>query len=102
MMVRSLPASVRQRAIDYIKRHWGGLGDLPGPVIPVIWVTVYRSIEIGLKAEQEGGSKGLLKNSLIGDRKLLPALQEATLRIEFLREMIPSIRSNPSRREREA
>jgi hypothetical protein len=89
--------AARQRAIDYIKKNWGGLGDLPEPLIPVIWATVYRSIQTGMMVEEEGGSKRLLKNFLVGDRKSLPALDEAILRLKFLQKMIPAIRSNPSR-----
>jgi hypothetical protein len=97
-MVESEPSeeAVRQRAIDYIKKHWGLLGDLPKPLIPVIWVTVYRSLKVAMKAEAEGGPRGLLKNTLVGDRQLTRKLQDATVWINFLRKMIPIIRSNAS------
>ena len=89
--------AVRRRAIDFIQKNWGSLGDLPKPLIPVVWVTVYVAIKTAMMAEPEGGSKVLLKNSLIGDRRLLPDLQETTLRVEFLQKMIPVIRTNPTR-----
>jgi hypothetical protein len=65
-------------------------------VVPVIWVTVYKGIKIGMRAEAEGGPKGLVKNTLVGDRRLLPSLEEATIRIELLRKIIPVIRSHTS------
>jgi hypothetical protein len=98
---RSVPEKLaRQRAINFIEKNWGKLGDLPKPVIAAVWVTVYRTLETASKVEAEGGSKGLLKNTLIGDRRLLPELKEATARIEFLQKMIPAIRSNPSNMEK--
>ena len=39
---------------------------------------------------------GLLKNRLVGDRRLLPSLAQATMRIELLRKIIPVIRSHAS------
>jgi hypothetical protein len=90
-------AAVRQRAIAYIQKHWGRLGDLPKPLVPVVWVTVYQSLKIAMKAEAEGGPKALLKDALVGDRQLTPRFEEATSRIELLRKMIPIIRSNHSR-----
>jgi len=68
--------AVRERAIGYIQKHWGRLGDLPKPLVPVIWVTVYQSLKIAMKAEAEGGPKGLLKNTLLGDRRLMPSLRK--------------------------
>ena len=88
--------AVRQRAIEYIQKQWGKLGDLPKPLIPVIWVTVYKALKIAMRAEAEGGPKGLLKNMLVGDRRLMPSLEEATLRIGLLRKIIPVIRSHTS------
>jgi hypothetical protein len=92
--------AVRQRAIDFIQKKWGNLGDLPKPLIPVVWVTVYRSIRTVMAVEAEGGSRALLKNTLIGDRRLMPDFQETTIRIEFLQKMIPLIRSHPSQVQR--
>lgn len=89
--------AVRKRAIDYILKHWGKLGDLPEPVVPVIWVTVYRSLKIAMKVEAEGGPRALTKNFLVGDRQLIRKLEEATCELEFLLKMIPVIRSDPSR-----
>lgn len=92
--------AVRRRSIDFIRKKWGNLGDLPKHVTPVVWVTTYRCLEITMKAEAEGGPRGLLKNALIGDRKLMPQLREATTKIEFLDKMISLLRSTPSPRER--
>src|SRR6516164_6235670 len=88
--------AVRERAIEYIQKHWGKLGDLPKPLIPVIWVTVYKALEIAMRAEAEGGPKGLVKNMLVGDRRLMQSLQEAIIRIKLLQKIIPIIRSHTS------
>jgi hypothetical protein len=92
----ALDGAVRERAINYIQKHWGKLGDLPKPLIPVIWVTVYKSLKIAMRAEAEGGPMGLVKNTLVGDRRLLPSVEEATIRIELLRKIIPIMRSHTS------
>jgi len=88
--------AVRKRAIKYIQKHWGSLGDLPKPLIPVIWVTVYKSLRIAMRAEAEGGPKGLVKNMLVGDRRLMQSLDEAIIRIKLLQKIIPIIRSHTS------
>jgi hypothetical protein len=92
--------AVRRRSIDFIRKKWGNLGDLPKHVIPVVWVTTYRSFEITMKVEAEGGPRGLTKNMLVGDRRLLPQFEEATTKIEFLDKMISLLRSTPSPRAR--
>jgi hypothetical protein len=55
-----------------------------------------------MTAEKEGGPKGLLKNMLIGDRQLGAELKEGAIRIEFLKKMIPLIRSHSSQMQRMA
>jgi len=95
-MIEADDEAVRERAIEYIQKHWGKLGDLPKPLIPVIWVTVYKSLKVAMRAEAESRPKGLVKNMLVGDRRLLPSVQEATMRIKLLREIIPVIRSHTS------
>jgi hypothetical protein len=86
------------RAVSWIHREFGRLDDLPKPVIPVIWVTVYRGMETGLEAESKGGALGLVKDALrSGD--LLLRVQESTLAIEFLQKMIPMIRASRSKRD---
>jgi hypothetical protein len=76
--------AVRHRSIDFIRKKWGRLEDLPKHVIPVVWVTTYRCIEVTMKVEAEGGPRGLMKNTLIGDRQLMPKFSEANKKIEFL------------------
>jgi len=103
MSVRTINEASREavcrRAIDFIRKNWGSLADLPEPIIPVVWVAVYRSFETVMAAEAGGGPKALVKSTLSGG-KLALEFQEATLRIEFLQKMIRNIRSNPSRFER--
>ena len=50
-------SSVHKRAIDVIRKRWGSLSDLPQPIIPVVWVTVYRGLEMGMKIEAAGGQR---------------------------------------------
>jgi hypothetical protein len=47
--------AVRRRTVDFIRKKWGSLADLPKHVIPVVWATTYRSVETAMKAEAEGG-----------------------------------------------
>jgi hypothetical protein len=92
--------AVRRRAIDFIQKNWGSLGDLPKPLIPVVWVTIYLSLKIAVVVEAEGGPRTLLKNTLIGDRRLMPDFQDGIAKIEFLKKIIPIIRSSPSPMEK--
>jgi hypothetical protein len=92
--------TVRRRSIDFIRKKWGSLGDLPKHVIPVVWVTTYRSLEITMKVEAEGGPIGLMKNKFTGDGQLTHQFEDATTKIEFLDRMISLLRSTPSPRER--
>jgi len=83
------------RAVDWIRRELGSVNDLSKPVIQVIWVTVYRSMETGLEAESKGGKWGLVKDTLRqGD--LMYHFESSLNRLEVLRKMIPAIRQNQS------
>ena len=89
------------RAVDWIRRELGSVHDLSQPVIQVIWVTVYRSMETGLEAEANDGSLGLVKDTLQrGD--LMMRLESSVNRLEFIRKMIPAIRRNQSERGKQA
>jgi hypothetical protein len=81
------PASIDVSQVRAMKAEGMGATE-----IPVVWVTVYRSLEVAMTAEAEGGPRGLLKKALIGDRTLTPNLQIATVRIEMLKKAIPLIR----------
>src|SRR5713101_5812900 len=74
--------AARRRSIDFIRKKWGSLEDLPKHVIPVVWVTIYRCFEVAMKAEAEGGPRGLTKNMLIGDRQLTRQVEDASTKIE--------------------
>jgi hypothetical protein len=39
-------SDIRQRAIEFIRARFGSLSDMPQPLVPVIWVTVYRCMEV--------------------------------------------------------
>jgi hypothetical protein len=91
---------LRHRSIDFIRKKWGSLADLPKHVVPVIWVMTYRCLEVTMKAEANGGHRGLMKNMLIGDTKRMPQLQEAIIKIDYLEKMISLFRSTPSPLER--
>jgi hypothetical protein len=91
--------AVRRRAIDFISKTWGSLGDLHEPIIPVVWVTVYRSLETSMTAEAGGGSIALTKSMLSGGALALE-FKNAITRIDFLKKMISVIRSQTGRLER--
>ena len=87
------------RAVSWIYDHLGPISDLPTSVVPVIWVTVYQAMETGLEAEGRGGATALAKDMLQGGN-LLMRVETSTHRLDFLRNMISSIRSASSDRER--
>jgi hypothetical protein len=87
---------VRRRAINLIIRNWGTLRDMPPAVVPVVWVTVCRAIEVGLRAEQSGGATGLLKDTLVGGT-LGSEVQQATLKIQFLQRYLAILREEAGR-----
>jgi hypothetical protein len=89
---RSADAEIRQRSVNLILDNWGTLRDLPAAVVPVVWVTVYRAIEAGMRAEQSGGPAGMVKETLRGGR-LGREVQEATLKIQFLQRYLPLLRT---------
>lgn len=85
------------RAVAWIQREFGRLDDLPKPLVPVIWITVYRSMETGLEAEGKGGAAGLVRDALqLGN--LMTRLERSAHAVEFLQKMIPTIRANQTKR----
>src|SRR3974390_860790 len=92
--------TVRRRSIEFIRKRWVSLADLPKHVIPVVWVTTYRYIEIGMKAEAEGGQRSLLKDALVGARQPMPQLKIAAVKMSFLEKMISLLRSTSSPRQK--
>ena len=98
-MIYDQSAPAFTRAVSWIHKELGGLDDLPKPIVPVIWVTVYRSMEVGLKMEQTGGVTGLVKDMLqLGD--LTARVQEATLRLELIQKVTINIRDSQSQRDK--
>jgi len=87
---------VHKRAITFIERKWGSLRDLPANLVPVVWVTVFRSQETALIVERSGGSNALVKSTLLDHGKLSLEFNEAIRRIQFLEKIIPVIRSSSS------
>ena len=85
--------AVRRRSIEFIRKKWVSLADLPKHVIPVVWVTTYRCIEIGMKAEAEGEQRS-------GDRQPMPQLKLAAVKMRFLEKMISLLRSTSSPRQK--
>jgi hypothetical protein len=57
-MGTEVPAAV-ERAVAWIRNEFGGLRDLPDEVIHVVWVSVYRGMELGLNIEERGGFDSL-------------------------------------------
>ncbi len=88
---------IEQRAIKFIRSSFGSLSDLPQPVVPVIWVTVYRCMEVAMTAEAAGGPKALVKSMFLDGGRLARKFEASTHRLKLLRDMIPIIRSNRSR-----
>lgn len=88
---------LRSRAINVVRNKWGCLGDLPTSTVAAVWVTVYRAIEVVNAIEKEGGPDALVKDDLLGSGKLSSKFDEAILRIKFLEDMIPTIRSSEDR-----
>jgi hypothetical protein len=89
------------RAVDWIRRELGSVHDLSQPVIQVIWVTVYRSMETGLEAEANDGSLGIVKDTLQRGNVMM-RLESSVNRLEFIRKMIPAIRRNQAERGKQA
>ena len=89
--------AIRSRAIEFIRQNFGSLGDLPKAVIPVIWVTAYRSMEAAMTAEAQGGQNALVKSMLLDGGQFAREFEASTLRGKLLHDMIPIIRSSASR-----
>ena len=90
---------IRNRAISYIKKNYGLLDDLPSVFIPVIWVTVYRGFEQGLRVKSSG-PQGLLKDMLLDRGEQTRDLQIATAELKFLETVIPQLRNQTSHEKR--
>jgi hypothetical protein len=87
---------VSRRSIKWILERLGSLHDLPDDVAATAFVTVYRCIEAGVDLENQGGQRGLLKSMILGNGELMIKTRQATIRLEFLQEMIVAIRKNVS------
>jgi hypothetical protein len=90
------------RAVDWIRRELGSVHDLSQPVIQVIWVTVYRSMETGLEAEAKGQNHMVLLKDTLQGGDLMMRFGSSVNRLEFIRKMIPAIRRNQSERGKQA
>jgi hypothetical protein len=87
------------RAIDWIASNFGPLGDLPDSVVPVVWVSIYRAMEVGLEVERSGGPSGFTADLLRGGNRMERA-RKGMLTIDFLVKMVPAIRQSESERHR--
>jgi hypothetical protein len=85
------------RAVDWIRRELGSVHDLPKPVIQVIWVSVYRSMETGLEAEAKGQNQMVLLKDTLQGGDLMMRFESSVNRLGFIRKMIPLIRQNQSK-----
>jgi hypothetical protein len=86
------------RAVNWIHEKLGPVRDLPKEVVEVIWVNVFRSMEVGIESEGKKGPRGLTKD-LIGGGDLMWRFASAMRRLEFILKMVPIIRSHSSERE---
>lgn len=86
----------KRRSVKWILDRFGGLHDLPPEVASVVWVTVYRSMEVGIELEDQGGQRGLMKDMILGGGDLTLRTEQAALKLDFLQEMVHHIRNNPT------
>jgi len=93
---------VRTRAVQLIKQKFGPLADLPEQLWPVVWVTVYRSCEVSLKVEADGGPNAFLKAALVGGGTSGYEMEMAIRKLELLQNIIPNIRQSKSEIDRKA
>lgn len=93
---------IERQAIEYIRLNFGNLSDLPQMVVEVVWVTVYRCVEVAMTAEAGGGQNALVKSMLLDGGRLAQDFESSIHRLEFLGAMIPIIRSSQSRADKAA
>lgn len=98
----AIQTDVRSRAVELIEQRFGPLSDLPEQLRGVIWVTVYRSCEVAIEVERNGGSKAILKSALVGGGVSGYEFEMALRKLQLLQEMIPIIRQSRSKSERNA
>jgi hypothetical protein len=95
-------SDIRQRAIEFIRARFGSLSDMPQPLVPVIWVTVYRCMEVTMTAEGLGGPAALATRMLRDRGGYAPEWAASLERLRFLEDMIPIVRSSKSPAARQA
>jgi hypothetical protein len=93
-------AETSQWAIKWILERLGSLRDLQDEVAAVVWVTLCRCFRGWHKLGEGGGEKGLLRNMILGYSDLMIRTQQAAFRLDFLQNIIATIRSNPSKSSR--
>lgn len=93
---------VRTRAVQLIKQKFGPLTDLPEQLWPVVWVTVYRSCEISMNVEADGGPITFVKSALVGGGTSGHEMEMAIRKLELLQGIILNIRQSKSDIDREA
>jgi hypothetical protein len=88
---------ITQRSVKWILDNFGKLSDLSKAEALVVWVTVYRAMEVTAQAEQAGGPTGITKDVLTGGDLGL-RLGLAVANIDFLKKAIPVLRKtkNPA------
>ena len=99
-MASSTRDVARLRAIELIKKKYGSLADLPESLVPVIWVTVFRSMEISITVERAGGPSAIMKSMLVDGGKLAQDFEMATQRLKLLSDFVPVIRADSSESSR--
>jgi hypothetical protein len=90
-----MTASTEERALSWIETHLGIVSNLHREVIAVIWVTVYRSMEIGAEARSRGGPYGLAADKF-GGGDLVYRLKKAICELDFLKKKVPCIQREKS------
>jgi hypothetical protein len=95
-----LSEAPEDRTLAWIEAQLGDVSKLSEELISVIWVTVYRAMEIGNQA-QPLGSRGLVSDKLRGGN-LWQRMREAAIWLQLLKEIVPVIKSSESSRIRAA
>jgi hypothetical protein len=87
-------STTAERAVSWIKTNLGDVAGLHRDVVQVIWVTVYRALETGNLASTQG-PHGLTSDALRGG-DFMWRLGQATRRLEYLKKIIPLLKSETS------
>ena len=90
----------RARAVRLIGEQFGPIGDLPTQLWPVIWVTVYRSCEVAMDLEANGGANAIVKKVLLHGGQAAYEMERSIRNVGLMKDIVPVIRASKSTMER--